>query len=550
LSAAVPTLIDTSRSENASIPAHTVAVDRTVAPARISFPQTFNICGPFVDRHLREGRGEKTAAKGRSWSLSFAQLHDGICRMGNVLRSRGVEPGDRVMLLAKDAAAFYFAFLGAARIGAVAIPTNTFLRAADYAYMLKDSQAKIVLASDGPIDELLPALEEKGVSVKHRIAIDSERKGWHLLADLLAAASPHCSVASTTPSSPCFWLYSSGSTGEPKASVHEHKDMVYTSEHYAVGVLGLRDDDVIFSAPKLFFAYGLGNSLSFPLWGGCTAVLLEDRPTAENTLAMIEQFQPTLCFGVPTLLAAQVAHMEKTRAIKMPSIRLCLTGGEPLPPAVYERFKKLTGVEVLDGIGSSEALHIYAQNMPGRMKLGSAGPVVPGYRLCIRSADGQDAPDGEPGELLVQGESIAKSYWNKPDRTARAWTADGWFRSGDTMYRDADGYFFFCGRGDDMLKVGGIWVAPFEIESALAAHPAVVESAVIGAPDENGLIKPMGFCVLREAALAGAALESELIAFVKGRLAPFKYPRWIKFIDELPKTASGKIQRFKLRAPS
>jgi benzoate-CoA ligase family protein len=544
----VPSSTVISRSETATVAPHTVAVDRTVTPARISFPEAFNICGPFVDRHLQEARGEKIVARGRTWSLTFAQLHDGVCRMANVLRSRGVEAGDRVMLLAKDTAAFYFGFLGAARIGAVAIPANTFLRARDYAYMLKDSQARLVLASDGPIDELLPALEQEGVVVEHRIAIDSARERWDFLPELLAAASPRCSLASTTARSPCFWLYSSGSTGEPKASVHEHKDMIYTSEYYAVGVLGLCEDDVIFSAPKLFFAYGLGNSLSFPLWGGCSAVLLEDRPTAENTLGMIEQFQPTLCFGVPTLFAAQVAHMEKTRALKMPSIRLCLTGGEPLPPAVYERFKRLTGVDVLDGIGSSEALHIYAQNMPGRMKLGSAGQVVPGYRLCIRSADGQEPAAGEAGELLVQGESIAKYYWNKPERTAGAWTADGWFRSGDTMYRDEDEYFFFCGRGDDMLKVGGIWVAPFEIESALAAHPAVVEAAVIGAPDENGLIKPMGFCVLREDALAGMALETELIAFVKGRLAPYKYPRWIKFIDELPKTASGKIQRFKLRA--
>jgi benzoate-CoA ligase family protein len=544
----VATSTVTSRSDSAMIAPHTVAVDRTTTPARIALPETFNICGPFVDRHVEEGRGEKIVARGRSWSLSFAQLHDGVCRMANVLCALGVKPGDRVMLLAKDTPAFYFGFLGAARIGAVAIPTNTFLRAADYAYMLKDSQANIVLASDGPLDELLPALTQEGVAVEHRIAIDAAREHWHLLADLLAAASPHCPLTPTRANSPCFWLYSSGSTGEPKASVHEHKDMIYTSEYYAVGVLGLREDDVIFSAPKLFFAYGLGNSLSFPLWSGCTAVLLEDRPTAESTLAMIEQFQPTICFGVPTLFAAQVAHMEKTRAIRMPSIRLCLTGGEPLPPAVYQRFQRLTGVEVLDGIGSSEALHIYAQNMPGRMKLGSAGQVVPGYRLCIRNAQGDDAPDGEPGELVVQGESIANRYWNKPEKTAQAWTPDGWFRSGDTMYRDADGYFFFCGRGDDMLKVGGIWVAPFEIESALAAHAAVVEAAVIGAPDENGLIKPMGFCVLRDSALASPSLEQELIGFVKERLAPFKYPRWIRFIDELPKTASGKIQRFRLRA--
>jgi benzoate-CoA ligase family protein len=352
----------------------------------------------------------------------------------------------------------------------------------------------------------------------------------------------------TTATSACFWLYSSGSTGAPKASVHEHKDMIYTSEHYAVGVLGLNEDDVIFSAPKLFFAYGLGNSLSFPLYAGCTTVLLEDRPTADNTLDMIERFEPTLYFGVPTLYAAQVVAMEKGRRIKIPRTRYCLSGGEPLPPAVMERWKRLTGTDVLDGIGSSEALHIYAQNLPGATKAGSAGRAVPGYRLRIINADESEAPDGQPGELVLQGQSVAKSYWNKPERTAAAWTKDGWFRSGDTMYRDADGYFFFCGRGDDMLKVGGIWVAPFEIESALAAHPAVIEAAVVGAPDENDLTKPKAYCVLRDPARAGPEMERELIAHIKERLAPFKYPRWVEFVDELPKTASGKIQRFKLRA--
>jgi benzoate-CoA ligase family protein len=527
--------------------ANSVHVDRSIVPARIEFPELFNICGPFVDRHLEERRGNKAVARGRTWTLTFAELNAGVCRMANALRSLGVQAGDRIMLLAKDCPAFYFGFLGAARIGAVVIPTNTFLRAADYAYMLADSKAKVVLVSDGTIDEILLALAQPGISVKHRIAIDGPHEGWHLLGDLLAAASLDCPIAPTTAYSPCFWLYSSGSTGAPKGSVHEHKDMIYTSEHYAVGVIGLTQEDIIFSAPKLFFAYGLGNSLSFPLWAGCTTILLEDRPTAENTLDMIERFEPTLYFGVPTLYAAQVAAMEKTGAIKMARMRLCLSGGEPLPPAVFERWKRLTGVEVFDGIGSSEALHIYAQNLPGQMKLGSAGQVVPGYRLRIVNADCSEASDGEPGELVVQGESIAKFYWNKPERTASAWTADGWFRSGDTMYRDADGYFFFCGRGDDMLKVGGMWVAPFEIESALAAHPAVIEVAVIGAPDKNGLIKPKGFCVLREPGLAGSALEQELIGFIKQRLAPFKYPRWIEFIDELPKTASGKIQRYKLR---
>jgi benzoate-CoA ligase family protein len=528
--------------------ANTVQVDRSVRPARITLAESFNVCGFFVDRHLAEGRVDKPVARGRTWTLSYRELHAGVCRTANVLRSLGIGLGDRVMLLARDGPAFFFGFLGAVRLGAVVIPTNTFLRAADYAYMLADSEAKVVLASDGAIEEVTPALSQPGVAVEHRIAVDTARSGWLTLTDLIGAASPECPITPTAPNSACFWLYSSGSTGAPKASVHEHKDMIYTSELYAVGVLGLNEDDVIFSAPKLFFAYGLGNSLSFPLYAGCTAILLEDRPTAVNTLDMIERFEPTLYFGVPTLYAAQVAAMEKGRHINMPRTRYCLSGGEPLPPAVMERWKRLTGTDVLDGIGSSEALHIYAQNQSGATKPGSAGRVVPGYCLRIIDADGIDVPDGQPGELVVQGESLAKYYWNKPERTAVAWTKDGWFRSGDTMYRDGDGFFFFCGRGDDMLKVGGMWVAPFEIESALAAHPAMIEVAVVGAPDENDLIKPKAYCVPRDASGAGPELERELIAFIKERLAPFKYPRWVEFVDELPKTASGKIQRFKLRA--
>jgi benzoate-CoA ligase family protein len=528
--------------------ADTVQIDRSVRPARITLAESFNICGFFVDRHLAGGRVDKPVARGRTWALSYCELHAGVCRTANVLRSLGIGLGDRVMLLARDGPAFFFGFLGAVRLGAVVIPTNTFLRTADYSYMLADSKAKVILACDGTIEEVIPALAQPGVAVEHRIAVDTPRSGWLRLNDLVAAASPECPITPTAPNSACFWLYSSGSTGAPKASVHEHKDMIYTSELYAVSMLGLNEDDVIFSAPKLFFAYGLGNSLSFPLYAGCTAILLEDRPTAENTLDMIERFEPTLYFGVPTLYAAQVAAMEKGRHIKMPRTRYCLSGGEPLPPAVMERWNRLTGTDVLDGIGSSEALHIYAQNQSGATKPGSAGRAVPGYRLRILNADDSEAPDGQPGELVVRGESLAKYYWNKSERTAAAWTKDGWFRSGDTMYRDADGFFFFCGRGDDMLKVGGMWVAPFEIESTLAAHPAVIEAAVVGAPDENELIKPKAYCVLREGGRAGPDLERELIAFIKERLAPFKYPRWIEFVDELPKTASGKIQRFKLRA--
>lgn len=523
-------------------------MDRTATPSRIDISPVFNLCVPFVDRHIAEGRGDKVVARGRTWQMTFSELHDAVLRMGNTYRALEVVPGDRVMLLARDTKAFFVAFLGAVRVGAVVIPCNTFLRAADYAYMLVDSAAKVVLVTDPAMPEIDEALKAEGVAVAHRIAIETPREGWLSLDGLLADAKPDCPIEPTTPRSPCFWLYSSGSTGSPKASVHEHEDMIFTSEFYAARTIGISERDIIFSAPKLFFAYGIGNSFSFPLWIGCTVVLLEDRPTAENTLDMIEQFKPTIYFGVPTLYAAQVAAIDSGRAIEMEHTRMCLSGGEPLPPAVMERWNRLTSVPVLDGIGSSEGLHIYAQNLPGAFKVGSAGRAVQGYRLRVIDPDGNDCADNQPGELVAQGESFAKFYWNKPEKTAASWTNDGWFRSGDTMYRDEEGFYFFCGRGDDMLKVGGIWVSPFEIESALTAHPDVIEAAVIGAPDESGLIKPKGFCVLRNKGRAGPEMERELIDFIKRKLAPFKYPRWVEFVDDLPKTASGKIQRFRLRS--
>jgi benzoate-CoA ligase family protein len=526
----------------------TVNIDRSSTPSRITFAPSFNLCGLFLDRHIEEGRGNKVLVRGRTWTLTFGELHAAVCRFANALTSLGVGKSDRVMLLAKDTPAFYIAFLGTIRIGAIVIPTNTFLRASDYAYMMSDSGAVAVIAANGPIDEAVHALEKAGAGVKHRISIDGPRDGWLAFDDLLANAATECPITDTTANTPCFWLYSSGSTGSPKASVHEHKDMVYTSQYYAVETLEITQTDVIFSAPKLFFAYGIGNSFSFPLYIGCEAVLFEDRPTAENTLDMIERFKPTIYFGVPTLYAAQVAAIEAGRTVSMRQTRICLSGGEPLPAAVMARWNKLTGVGVFDGIGSSEGLHIYAQNLPGRLKEGSAGQAVTGYKMMVVDADGNEVPNGTPGELILHGESFAKFYWNKPERTAVTWTKDGWFRSGDTVYRDDDGFFFFCGRGDDMLKVGGIWVAPFEVESALASHPDIIEVAVIGAPDKDGLIKPKAFCVLRDRNKANADTADALIQFTKDRLAPFKYPRWVEFVDELPKTASGKIQRFRLRA--
>jgi len=533
------------------LPDHSYSVDRSNSPARLTFAETFNLCVPFLDRHIQEGRAAKVLARWPQREMTYGELYATVLRVGNGLRKLGIGPGDRVMLLLKDTPAFYQAFLATVRIGAVAVPVNTFLRAKDYAYILKDSEAKAVFASDGTFQELAKALAELGSTGPTIIAdaVPPLPPNWIALAGLITEAKEECAPASTSRNSPCFWLYSSGSTGSPKAAVHEHKDMIYTSEYFGVGIAGLGEDDVIFSAPKLFFAYGINNSLAFPLYAGASTVLLEDRPAADNTIDMINDFEPSVYFGVPTLYAAQLAAIEKGKEFRRGQLRFCHSGGEALPPALFERWKKLTGLEIYDGIGSSEVLHIYTSNQPGALKLSSAGKVVPGYEIKLVDPDGNEVPAGEAGELLIRGESVTKFYWNKPEKNATSW-CDGWFRTGDMVYRDEEGYYFFCGRGDDMLKVGGIWVAPFEVESALVRHPAVLEAAVIGAEDENGLVKPKAFCVLREPAQASDALAKELIEFIKAELAPYKYPRWVVFLDELPKTASGKIQRFRLRSPA
>ncbi len=526
---------------------HEVRVDDTVVPVKLTFSETFNVARHFTRRHIERGLGDKALARWRDHELSFAETAENTDHMTNALRALGVRPGERVMLFVKDVAAFYYGFLGAIQMGAIPIPVNYFLRSTDYAYMLAHSAARVVVASSEAFPEVIPALDAEGVNAEFLIAADGERDSWLSLDKLLGAADPIAEAEPTGPESDCFWLYSSGSTGDPKASVHQHKDMIYTSQYYGVGIGGITADSVLLSPPKMFFAYGLGNSVSFPLWTGATAVLLEERPTAENTLELLNATRPTHYFGVPTLYAAQLQAMDQGMTVDTSSVELCISGGEPLPPAIYDNWKKKTGLEIIDSLGSSEVLHFYTSNRPGKVKLGSAGPIVAGYEGRIVDEDGNDLPDGEVGELAIKGESTARYYWNKPEQTARA-MREGWFLTGDTCARDSDGYYFFHGRHGDMLKVGGIWVSPFEVESAVVEHPSVLETAVTGWPDENGLIKPKAVVVVRDGIAAGPALEQEIMQFVRDRLAPFKYPRWVEFVDELPKTSSGKIQRFRLRA--
>ena len=474
---------------------HSVVVDESGTPRGVEFADIFNVSVAFLDRHLDEGRGDKPflVTRGASWSIG--EIAGRANRTANAFKALGIGPGDRVMLFCKDGPGFYDGFLGAARIGAVAIPVNYFLRAADYAYMLKDSGARAVMAHADMFGEVEPALAEAGEAVRHRICVDADAPGWLSHEALLAASDPWCPPEPTTPRTDCFWLYSSGSTGDPKASVHQHKDQVYTSVLYAEAVAGMTADDVLFSPPKMFFAYGLGNSVSFPFWTGATTIYLEGRPTAENTLDTITEFKPSVYFGVPTLYAMQLAAMEAGH--EAGPLQSALGG-------VRRRGAAGFGVRGLEGAVGRRDRRIYrlergaALSTPPIRRAGSGrARLAPSCRATRGASSARTARTcrtASPASSSSRGESIATYYWNKPERTARGMRDGGWFHTGDTCYRDGDGYYYFCGRDDDMLKVGGIWVAPFEVESALAAHPGVLEAAVVGAEGRERAGQAQGVC--------------------------------------------------------
>ena len=488
-------------------------------------------------------------ARGLRGDMTYAQLADGTSRMTAALRRLGVTRGDRVLLLITDSPAFYYAFLGVTRVGAIAVLANTYLKAADYAYMLAESGSKAIIVAPTSLAEAQVALTESGIAVPFKISVEGAPPvGWLAMEKLMHEETGEYQQAEmTTAYSDCFMLYSSGSTGRPKGCVHQHKDLIYLAVLYAQQILGLNENDIIFSGGKLFFAYGINNSLGFVLWSGASVILLEDRTNAENSLAAMTKGRATIYLSVPTMLVQQAAALERGVAADLGSIRACVCGGEFVPPALFDRWKRLTGQELIEGVGSSEVLHVYISNEIGRAKSNSVGRAVPGYDLAIRDSEGRDLPSGEIGEVVVRGESVAKYYWNKPEKTAEC-MRDGWFYTGDFAYSDADGFFYFCGRRDDMLRVGGMWVAPAEVEAALMEHPAVLESAVVGGRDDEQLIKPKAFVVLRDPKQAGPQMEQDIIAAVRTRLSSYKCPRWVVFVPDLPKTATGKIQRYQLRA--
>jgi benzoate-CoA ligase len=511
----------------------------------IEIPDRFNAASFFVDRHVTEGRGEKIAFFHEDRTVTYAGLQELVNRIGNALRGIGVEMEHRILLLLLDCPEFVAAFFGAIKIGAVPIPVNTMMRAQDYLYFLNDSRARVAIISEPLLAEAGPILDQARY-LKHVVVVGKAEGKQIAFDQWVAKASAALPAADTSKDDPAFWLYSSGSTGFPKGAVHLQHDMVVCTDTYALQVLGITERDRTFSAAKLFFAYGLGNNMYFPMRVGAQGILYPHRPMPEGMFEVIHRYKPTIFFGVPTLYAAMLQVKEAEKRFDCSSLRLCVSAGEALPPDLYKRWTERLKVELIDGIGTTEILHIFLSNLPGRVKPGSSGVPVPGYEAVILDDEGRPVPRGEVGNLRVKGDSTMAYYWNKHEKT-KASLFGAWIQTGDKYYQDEEGYFWYCGRSDDMLKVGGIWVSPVEVENTLVGHPAVLEAAVVGKEDTDKLVKPKAFVVLKDAHTASVGLEAELKNFVKDKIAPYKYPRWIEFVSELPKTATGKIQRFKLR---
>ncbi|HSU06578.1 MAG TPA: benzoate-CoA ligase family protein [Acetobacteraceae bacterium] len=512
-----------------------------------------NAAAYFVDRLTEAGRGDATAFIDPSRSLTYSGLRAASSRFAIALRDAGIARERRIALVLLDTIDFPIAFWGALRAGVVPVPVNTLLTPEQTGYVLADSRAEALVISAPLLRGLRSVLAD--LPQLRRIIVAAPNgstpeliKGETGFADFLAAGQDTMPPAQASPDEVAFWLYSSGSTGQPKGVKHVHSSLLATAETYGAQVLGIRPDDLVFSAAKLFFAYGLGNAMTFPMSVGAAAVLLPDRPTPEVVLATMRTAQPTIFGGVPTLFASLLAHPLIGPGAGSDRLRRCISAGEALPEAVGQRWRETVGTDILDGLGSTEMLHIFLSNRPDDVHYGTSGRPVTGYEVEIVDDAGAPVPDGDSGELLVRGPSAADGYWNQRDKTRRTFQGE-WTRTGDTYVRNADGTYRYCGRADDMMKVGGIWVSPFEVEAALISHAAVLEAAVVGHPDELGLIKPRAFVVLHPSAVETPhnALHEQLKAHVQAKVGVWKYPRWIDVVESLPKTATGKIQRYKLR---
>ena len=505
----------------------------------------YNAAVDMVDRNVREGRGAKVAFADPARRITYAELAEDVARVGPMLARLGLQREDRFAMIMQDTVDFPVLFWGAIRAGIIPIPLNTLLPVEQFRYILQDSRAKALFVSP-PHLEAAEAASAGLATLKSLVVVGDGPPRHQNFGKLLRAEAP-AAPAETTSDEVAFWLYSSGSTGMPKGVRHIHTSPMQTAKLYGQAVLGITSDDVCFTAGKLFHAYGLGNGMSFPLSVGASTVLLPDRPTPPAIFAVLKREQPTLFFGAPTLYAQILADSNCTPESGSKRLRWCVSAAEALPEHVGAEWKKRFGVDILDGIGSTEMLHIFISNQPGKLRYGTSGVPVPGYEARIVDEKGADVADGELGELIVRGPTAAEGYWNQREKTRRTFEGE-WTRTGDIYTRDSDGMYRYCGRNDDMFKVSGLWVSPFDVESALMTHPSVLEAAVVAKKDNDGLLRPKAFITLKDEAKAEAdSLRESLKEHVKQQIGMWKYPRWIEVVESLPKTATGKIQRFKLR---
>jgi benzoate-CoA ligase len=511
-------------------------------------PEHFNVASFFVDRHVAEGRGARPAFRCGGRTITYAEVAASVDRCANALAALGVEIEQRVLLVLDDTPAFAAAFWGAAKLGAVAVPVNTLMTPQEYEFLLNDSRARVAVVE--------AAVAGRVLAVRHRcpwlravvVVGGAGLPNTHDFDELLAAAKPGCEPAATFAEDVCYWGYTSGSTGAPKAAVHSHQDFLAAADLVGVGVFGLAADDLVFSASKMFFAFGLGNSLYFPARVGGASVLVPERIDAERAFDVIAAERPSVFFTVPTLYARMLAVEDAERRWDVSSLRFCVSSGEALPPAIFDGWAERFGLELVEVVGSTEALHDFIANTPGDARRGAAGRLVPGFEARVVDDADASVAEGVVGHLLIKGPTTSPYYWNRLERT-RATMQGEWLRTGDMFARDAGGLFTFAGRSDDMLKVGGMWVSPAEIEAALAEHPGVLEAGVVGAPDADGLTRPHAVVVLKDGWTASPDLAATLVEFVRRRVGGHRAPATVAFVDDLPKTATGKIQRFRLRRP-
>lgn len=513
----------------------------------IRLPDNFNVATCMVDRNVAEGRGGKVAIECGKQIVTYDDLLEGTNRAGNALRDLGIDVEQRVLLALTDMPEFLYCFFGTIKIGAVAVPVNPQLRADEYEYLLNDTRARVAVLSEASLLEIEKVPRERLRYLREIVSVRGPKESNLELKQLMSSASPSLDAAPTSKDDAAFWLYSSGSTGSPKGCIHLHHDMVVCSESFARGILDMSESDRCYSVARLFFAYGLGNAGYFPLYCGATTILSPARPTPASIFADVERYRPTLFFSVPTNYAALLAHQsESGREFDLSSIRHAVSAGESLPAPLFERFRQRFGIEILDALGSTETLQMVISNRPGEIRPGSSGKVISGYEAKIVDENGQSVTAGEIGQLLIKGDSTCIGYWNQHEKTKTTFEGP-WFRTGDKYYQDEDGYFWYAGRADDLFKVNGRWLSPAEVESALIAHPAIREAAVVARDDAAGLTKPAAYVVLNNNFRPSDQLRTDLQEWVAAQLGKSKRPRWVEYLPELPKTATGKLQRFKLR---